>query len=82
MSLVGPRPVLEAELASYADLVVAYTGVKPGVTGYWQINGRSDVGFPERAELDCYYFDHRSLRFDLRILARTVVAVAFRRGAH
>ena len=39
MSLVGPRPVLEAELASYADLVVAYTGVKPGVTGYWQING-------------------------------------------
>ena len=82
MSLVGPRPVLAAELASYADLVVAYTGVKPGVTGYWQINGRSDVGFPERAELDCYYFDHRSLRFDLRILARTVVAVAFRRGAH
>ena len=82
MSLVGPRPVLQAELASYGDLVVAYTGVKPGVTGYWQINGRSDVGFPERAELDCYYFDHRSLRFDLRILARTAVAVLLRRGAH
>ena len=46
------------------------------------LNGRSDVGFPERAELDGYYYDHRSVRFDLRILARTFIAVAFRRGAH
>ena len=82
MSLVGPRPVVEKELASYGDLVSTYTGVKPGVTGYWQINGRSDIGFPERAELDAYYFDHRSVRFDLRILARTVVTVILRRGAH
>ena len=82
MSLVGPRPVVEKELASYGELTPVYTGVKPGLTGYWQINGRSDVGFPERAELDGYYYDHRSLRFDLRILARTVVAVVLRRGAH
>ena len=82
MSLVGPRPVVADELALYGAFRPAYVGVRPGVTGYWQINGRSDVGFPERAELDGYYYDHRSLRFDLRILARTVVAVAFRRGAH
>ncbi len=82
MSLVGPRPVVEKELECYGPLVGAYTGVKPGVTGYWQVNGRSDVGFPERGELDAYYYDHRSLRFDLRILARTALTVILRRGAH
>ena len=82
MSLVGPRPVVPDELACYGELASAYTGVRPGVTGYWQVNGRSDVGFPERAELDAYYYDNRSLRVDLRILVRTVVAVAFRIGAH
>jgi exopolysaccharide biosynthesis polyprenyl glycosylphosphotransferase len=82
MSLVGPRPVVPDELACYGELASAYTGVRPGVTGYWQVNGRSDVGFPERAELDAYYYDNRSLRVDLRILVRTVVAVAMRVGAH
>ena len=82
MSLVGPRPVVPDELACYGELASAYTGVRPGVTGYWQVNGRSDVGFPERAELDAYYYDNRSLRVDLRILVRTVVAVALRVGAH
>ena len=79
----APRTYAVAdELKLYGAFRPAYVGVRPGVTGYWQINGRSDVGFPERAELDGYYYDHRSLRFDLRILARTVMAVAFRRGAH
>ncbi len=82
MSLVGPRPVVPDELACYGELAPAYTGVRPGVTGYWQVNGRSDVAFPERAELDAYYYDNRSLRVDLRILVRTVVAVALRVGAH
>jgi exopolysaccharide biosynthesis polyprenyl glycosylphosphotransferase len=82
MSMVGPRPVVPSELACYGDLELAYTGVRPGITGYWQVNGRSDVGFPERAELDAYYYDNRSLRVDLRILFRTVVAVAMRVGAH
>ena len=82
MSLVGPRPVVPDELVCYGELASAYTGVRPGVTGYWQVNGRSDVGFPERAELDAYYYDNRSLRVDLRILVRTVVAVALRVGAH
>jgi exopolysaccharide biosynthesis polyprenyl glycosylphosphotransferase len=82
MSLVGPRPVVPKELEEYGDLRGAYTGVRPGVTGYWQVNGRSDVGFPERGELDAYYYDNRSLRVDLRILCRTVIAVLARVGAH
>jgi exopolysaccharide biosynthesis polyprenyl glycosylphosphotransferase len=81
MSLVGPRPIVPEELGSYGDLVGVYTGVKPGVTGYWQVNGRSDIVFPERAYLDAYYYDNRSFRVDLRILMRTVAAVAFRVGA-
>lgn len=82
MSLVGPRPVVPDELACYGELESVYTGVRPGVTGYWQVNGRSDVAFPERAELDAYYYDNRSLRVDLRILVRTVFAVMLRVGAH
>jgi exopolysaccharide biosynthesis polyprenyl glycosylphosphotransferase len=82
MSLVGPRPVVAEELKCYRDLESAYLGVRPGITGYWQVNGRSDVGFPERAELDAYYHDNRSFRVDLRILFRTVIAVAMRVGAH
>ncbi len=82
MSFVGPRPVLAPELELYGELTDAYTGVKPGLTGYWQINGRSDVGFPERAELDAYYFDHRNLKLDLRILLRTAITLASRKGAH
>lgn len=82
MSLVGPRPVVPEELACYGELTSVYTGVRPGVTGYWQVNGRSDVAFPERAELDAYYYDNRSLRVDVRIMMRTVVAVVLRVGAH
>ena len=82
MSFVGPRPVLAPELAMYGELSDAYTGLKPGLTGYWQINGRSDVGFPERAELDAYYFDHRNLKLDVRILLRTAITLASRKGAH
>jgi exopolysaccharide biosynthesis polyprenyl glycosylphosphotransferase len=82
MSLVGPRPVVPDELECYEDLRSVYTSLRPGITGYWQVNGRSDIGFPERADLDAYYFDNRSLRVDLRILFRTIVAVAFRVGAH
>jgi exopolysaccharide biosynthesis polyprenyl glycosylphosphotransferase len=82
MSLVGPRPVLSDELDCYGDLRSVYIGLRPGITGYWQVNGRSDIGFPERAELDAYYFDNRSIRVDLRILSRTIAAVALRVGAH
>jgi exopolysaccharide biosynthesis polyprenyl glycosylphosphotransferase len=81
MSLVGPRPVVAKELDAYGDLRRAYVDLRPGVTGYWQANGRSDVGFPERGILDSYYYDHQSLRLDIRILAKTVVAVLSKSGA-
>jgi lipopolysaccharide/colanic/teichoic acid biosynthesis glycosyltransferase len=82
MSLVGPRPVVPSELASYGDLVQCYLGVRPGITGMWQVNGRSHVRFPERAHFDRDYFYGRSLRLDLAILARTPLAVLRGNGAY
>ncbi|MGI8806663.1 MAG: sugar transferase [Acidimicrobiales bacterium] len=82
MSLVGPRPVVPAELDSYGDLAHCYLAVHPGITGLWQVSGRSHIRFPERAHLDRDYFHRRSLRFDLAILARTPVAVVRGNGAY
>jgi exopolysaccharide production protein ExoY len=82
MSLVGPRPVVPSELDSYGDLAHCYLGVRPGITGMWQVNGRADVQFPQRAHLDRDYFHRRSLSLDLVILARTPLAVFRGHGAY
>jgi lipopolysaccharide/colanic/teichoic acid biosynthesis glycosyltransferase len=82
MSLVGPRPVLEDELVHYGSSVVAYTAVRPGITGRWQTEGRNTVRYPERAELDAAYVRDYRLREDLRILYRTIPSVLSRDGAH
>ncbi len=82
MSLVGPRPVVEPELEMYKGKVWTLLSVKPGMTGPWQISGRSRVGFPQRAEIDLEYVRRWSLLGDLWILALTVPAVLTRRGAH
>lgn len=82
MSLVGPRPVVEPELEMYRGHIPTFLSVKPGVTGLWQISGRSDIAFPERAELDLEYVRRWSLLQDLWILLMTVPAVLLRRGAH
>jgi lipopolysaccharide/colanic/teichoic acid biosynthesis glycosyltransferase len=82
MSLVGPRPVVPAELDSYGDLAHCYLAVLPGITGLWQVSGRSQVRFPERAHLDRDYFHGRSLALDLVILARTPFAVIRGKGAY
>lgn len=71
MSLVGPRPIVPAELANYGDQPDVYLGVKPGLTGWWQVNGRSGVGYPERVELDGYYAESWNFWLDVRILVRT-----------
>ncbi len=81
MSLVGPRPVVPDELACYGELVAAYTGVRPGMTGAWQVSGRSEVPFPDRARIDAAYARSRSPGVDLAILARTPLAVLSHRGA-
>ena len=82
MSLVGPRPVVPPELDNYGDLVHCYLGVRPGITGIWQVSGRSHVQFPERAHLDRQYYQGCSLRLDLAILARTPRAVLRGDGAY
>ncbi|RUS45378.1 sugar transferase [Cohnella sp. AR92] len=82
MSLVGPRPVVRQELKEYGYRSFQLLSVKPGITGYWQVSGRSNVGYPERVDLELYYVNNQSLLFDLKILLRTVWIVLLRRGAH
>lgn len=84
MSMVGPRPVVEPELEEYAarDALDTYLGTRPGLTGLWQVSGRSALGYSERVALDVAYASQRSLRLDVAILARTVLAVLRRHGAH
>jgi lipopolysaccharide/colanic/teichoic acid biosynthesis glycosyltransferase len=81
MSLVGPRPVPIYEAALYADHHLARFRAKPGITGLWQVNGRSDVSFDEMMQLDLAYVQHESILLDLKILIRTGPAVLRGRGA-
>jgi exopolysaccharide production protein ExoY len=81
MSLVGPRPVVPDEVAEYGDWAGLLLRAKPGVTGAWQVGGRSAIGYPERARIDLHYVAGRSLSEDVRILLRTLPAVLRRRGA-
>ena len=83
MSLVGPRPVQASELAAfYGAAAQHYMMVRPGITGPWQISGRSDTSYAQRVALDVAYVTKPSLRTDLKILFRTPVAVLARRGAY
>jgi lipopolysaccharide/colanic/teichoic acid biosynthesis glycosyltransferase len=71
MALVGPRPTIQEQVDRYTDRQRRRLEVRPGITGWAQINGRSSLPWPERIELDVWYVDNRSLRLDLHILART-----------
>jgi lipopolysaccharide/colanic/teichoic acid biosynthesis glycosyltransferase len=75
MSLVGPRPTLPAQVAQYTPRQRRRLAVKPGITGWAQINGRASLPWSERIELDLYYVEHRSPALDLRILLRTPALV-------
>lgn len=81
MSLVGPRPPLDYEVALYSDRDHRRLGVTPGITGLWQVNGRCGTTFSEMVDLDLAYIDNWSLGLDLRIIARTFRAVLDRKGA-
>lgn len=80
MSLVGPRPLLMSYLPLYNAHQRRRHEVRPGVTGWAQVNGRNNITWQEKFDLDVWYVDHRSLWLDLRILARTVGAVLKRDG--
>jgi lipopolysaccharide/colanic/teichoic acid biosynthesis glycosyltransferase len=81
MSLVGPRPPLPWEVARYGALERRRLAVKPGLTGLWQVHGRSTVPFTGQIAMDLEYIDSQSLRLDLKILLRTISAVLSCRGA-
>jgi len=82
MSLVGPRPIVEDELERYGNKAMFYMSVKPGMTGLWQILGRSNVTYSRRVSLDTWYVRKQCILLDAWILLRTAVVVIRRVGAH
>ncbi len=82
MSLVGPRPIVPAELERYGDQGASFLALKPGITGLWQISGRSDLSYEDRVKLDIYYVENWSLWLDIKILLKTVVSILQRKGAY
>jgi len=81
MSLVGPRPIVEKEIARYGRYYAHYSAVKPGLTGLWQVSGRNSVSYRRRVALDVSYARNKSLGLDLRILVMTVPAVLLAKGS-
>ena len=81
MSIVGPRPIVEKEIALYGEYAPKLFSVVPGLTGYWQANGRSDTTYQERIKMDMYYIDNRSLGLDLKIIFKTFSSVIKGEGA-
>lgn len=81
MSVVGPRPIVENEIEKYGKYGKKLLTVKPGLTGNWQANGRSNTTYEERVQLDMEYIDNRSFWFDIKIIFKTIVSVFKREGA-
>jgi lipopolysaccharide/colanic/teichoic acid biosynthesis glycosyltransferase len=82
MAIVGPRPTVAEQVDRYTERQRRRLEVKPGITGWAQVNGRTSLPWPERIELDVWYVEHRSLRLDLQILARTARMLASGRGLY
>lgn len=81
LSVVGPRPIVQDEVEKYGDCAEKFFSVIPGLTGYWQANGRSDTTYEERIAMDMYYVDNRSLWLDFKIILKTFSSVLRKRGA-
>ena len=82
MAIVGPRPTVPVQVQQYSERQRGRLSVKPGITGWAQVNGRASLPWDERIELDLWYVEHRSLALDLRILARSLRLVASGRGLY
>ena len=82
LSLVGPRPPLESEVEKYDEWEMKRMNVKQGITGLWQISGRSDLSFEEMARLDLYYIQNWSIEMDIKIILKTIPAALFGKGAY
>ena len=82
MSLVGPRPIVRQEVPRYEKFIKEYYSVLPGITGVWQVSGRSDIDYPERVRMDSWYVHNWSIWLDIVMLWRTVSVVLKRKGAY
>lgn len=83
LSVVGPRPVVQEEiLKHFGPKAQKIFSVRPGITGLWQVSGRSDTTYPQRIALDEYYVDHRNFLEDLKILALTIPSMFYKKGAY
>jgi Undecaprenyl-phosphate galactose phosphotransferase WbaP len=82
MSLIGPRPIVEAEIPKYGTVYDMYRRIRPGISGLWQVSGRSDTNYAERVKLDAYYVHNWSVWLDIVISVRTVWMVVLRQGAY
>jgi lipopolysaccharide/colanic/teichoic acid biosynthesis glycosyltransferase len=81
MSLVGPRPIVASELHHYGEDIAYYYETRPGMTGLWQVSGRTGTSYERRVQLDSWYVRNWSIWQDLAIMVQTVPAVLKRRGA-
>ncbi len=81
MSLIGPRPVIDGEIEKYGKNKAKFLSMKPGLTGYWQANGRSDTNYRNRIKLELYYIDNFSFALDMEIFFKTFFVVALQKGA-
>ena len=81
LSIIGPRPVIEEELEKYGDNKDKFLSVTPGLTGYWQANGRSSTTYEQRMEMELYYIDNISPKLDVKIFFKTIESVIKKEGA-
>jgi undecaprenyl-phosphate galactose phosphotransferase len=81
MSLVGPRPIVDSEIAHYGEDIAHYYALRPGLTGLWQVSGRSDTSYARRVRLDVWYVNNWTIWHDLAVLLKTIPAVLRREGA-
>lgn len=82
MSIVGPRPIVPNEIALYGVHFMDYKQVRPGLTGLWQVSGRSQTSYSQRVALDVRYVEERSLMYDFAIIAKTIPAVLMADGSY
>lgn len=82
MSIVGPRPIVEAEIRRYGHYIYEYCSVKPGLTGLWQVSGRNDMNYRRRVAMDVVYCREKSIAMDLKIILLTIPAVLNGRGCY
>ncbi len=81
LSIVGPRPVVDEELEKYGENKNKFLSVTPGLTGYWQANGRSETTYEQRMQMELYYVDNMNFKLDLQIFIKTFSAVIKKEGA-